>query len=80
MKPREVDITDLLVQARELTSEEQRIEKRKWELRSLAGNEALDKMNAGARFSPLRLLKMSDRIYRGYLKAEGLKYDEGRGF
>ena len=74
-----VDITGLLVQTKELTSEESRIEKRKWELLSLAGDEALDRMNNGARFSPLRLLKMSDRIYRVYLKKEGLKYDEGRG-
>lgn len=73
------DITDLLVQTKELTPEEQRIEKRKLALRSLAGEKALEEMNNRAKFSPLRLLNLSDRIYRGYLRREGLKYDEERG-
>jgi len=80
MKSHEVDITETLFPTEKLTPEEERIENRKWYLHSLAAEETTKKIEGQAPFSPLKFLRESNRIYKAYLREEGLKYDSIRGF
>ncbi len=69
------DITGLLFPAEKLTSEEERIERKKRELWRLAEIDATNHLNR-----PIRFMNRTTAIYKKYLKQEGLVYDEERGF
>jgi len=78
---KEMDITELIFPVEELSSEEKKIEERKWTLWDSAQIEAGVVLHDLPLFSgPVRFYDYMKTIYKFYLNRETLPYDLERGF